>query len=172
MTGTAIPTDLLTPLAAYLRLRRVAGGSFLLESVERGRLGRNSFVGSGSRLVDLSQAEVTDAPVVGYVAYDHAAVLEATVPLPDEGPPFPESRLVVADMLVRFDHGAGVAEVLAGVADEVARLLDQPSEPVRHADFGAGPIRRFPDRERYEAMVRTCKPLPDRRDDRAHGGRR
>ena len=58
----AIPTDLLTPLAAYLRLRRPGGGSFLLESVERGRLGRNSFVGSGSRLVDLSGAQAADAP--------------------------------------------------------------------------------------------------------------
>ena len=44
-----ITTDLLTPLGAYLRLREGAAASFLLESVERGRLGRHSFVGRGSR---------------------------------------------------------------------------------------------------------------------------
>ena len=53
MPVTEIPTDLLTPLGAYLTLRESAGGSFLLESVERGRLGRYSFVGAGSRLVSL-----------------------------------------------------------------------------------------------------------------------
>ena len=35
-----IATDLITPLAAYLRLRAAGKASFLLESVERGRLGR------------------------------------------------------------------------------------------------------------------------------------
>ena len=35
MPETEIPTDLLTPLGAYLALRE-AEGSFLLESVERG----------------------------------------------------------------------------------------------------------------------------------------
>ena len=48
---TAIATDLLTPLGAYLRLRDGGRGSFLLESVEHGRLGRYSFVGAGTRLV-------------------------------------------------------------------------------------------------------------------------
>ena len=46
-------------------------------------------------------------PVVGYLAYDHAAKLEPTVPLPDDGPGLPESRFVVADTLVRFDHVRG-----------------------------------------------------------------
>ena len=152
----AIPTDLLTPLAAYLRLRQPAGGSFLLESVERGRLGRNSFVGAGSRLVDLAGAETADAPVVGYLAYDHAATLEPTVPLPDDGPPFPESRFVVAETLVRFDHGAGVAEVLAGDPDEVARLLEGPlDQRRRNGRRSADPA--LSERERYEEMVRTCK---------------
>ena len=54
--ANAIPADLLTPLGAYLRLRGEEGGSFLLESVERGRLGRNSFVGWGARLVSLEEA--------------------------------------------------------------------------------------------------------------------
>ena len=33
-----IATDLVTPLGAYLRLRREGRAAFLLESVERGRL--------------------------------------------------------------------------------------------------------------------------------------
>ena len=49
MTTTTINTDLLTPLGAYLRLRDVGRASFLLESVERGRLGRYSWMGAGSR---------------------------------------------------------------------------------------------------------------------------
>ena len=167
----AIHADLVTPLGAYLRLRAGARGSFLLESVERGRLGRNSFVGAGARLVDFEEAERLDAPVIGYLAYDHAAVLEPTVPLPEEGPPFAESRFVVAETLVRFDHGAGVAEVLAGDPAEIGGRLEQPvpSDPAVPPGTEAplsGPVslRRSPSRERYEAMVRA---LPG-----AHQGRR
>ena len=67
------------------------------------------------------EAEALGLPVVGYLAYDHVAKLEPTVPLPADGPDLPESRFVVADTLVRFDHGSGIAEVLAGDADEIAR---------------------------------------------------
>ena len=51
-----IPADLITPLGAYVRLRG-DGPSFLLESVDQGRLGRYSFLGSGARVVDLAEAE-------------------------------------------------------------------------------------------------------------------
>ncbi len=154
----AIPADLLTPLGAYLRLRVPAGGSFLLESVERGRLGRNSFVGSGARLVDVDEAERLGAPVVGYVAYDHAARLEPSVPLPADGPLFPVSRFVVADTLVRFDHGAGVVEVIAGDPDEIARRLEGPLPATGEAWRGEpGAIDRFPSQSRYEQMVRRCQ---------------
>ena len=112
-----IPTDLLTPLGAYLRLREGAAASFLLESVEQGRLGRHSFIGSGTRLVSFEEAEALGEPVVGYLAYDHVAKLEPTVQLPADGPDLPESRFVVAETLVRFDHGSGTAEVLAGDGD-------------------------------------------------------
>jgi anthranilate synthase component 1 len=154
----SIPADLLTPLGAYLRLRDARAGSFLLESVERGRLGRNSFMGAGSRIVDAAEAERLDEPVIGYLAYDHVAQLEPTVDLPGEGRGLPESRFVVAETLVRFDHGAGVAEVLAGDPDEIAALLSGPlaaEDPApQHA---AGPLRRFPSQERYEANVRRCQ---------------
>jgi anthranilate synthase component 1 len=157
MTPTAaIPTDLITPLGAYLRLREAGRASFLLESVEQGRLGRNSWIGAGSRLVTFEEADGLDAPVVGYLAYDHAAVLEPTVPLPLDGPSFPESRLVVTDVLVRFDHAAGVAEVLAGEPDEVTRMLAGEAPAPAAAGGAAGPIRRFPTRERYEEMVRIA----------------
>jgi anthranilate synthase component 1 len=155
---TAIPTDLLTPLGAYLRLRAAGRASFLLESVERGRLGRNSWIGAGSRLVTFDEADGLDLPVVGYLGYDHAAALEPTVPLPANGPPFPESRLVVAEMLVRFDHGAGLADVVAGDRDEVEALLAGDVRPPAAGGFGEPrPLRRFPSRERYEEMVRIAK---------------
>jgi len=127
--------------------------------VERGRLGRNSFVGSGSRLVSFEEAEGIDAPVVGYLAYDHATTLEPTVPLPADGPSFSESRFVVADTFVRFDHGAGEVEVLAGDADEIARRLEEPLSGGERAPGpnAPAPLRRTPDQARYEEMVRTCK---------------
>jgi anthranilate synthase component I len=153
-----VNTDLLTPLGAYLRLRETGRASFLLESVERGRLGRNSWIGAGSRLVAFDEAEAIDAPVIGYVAYDHVARLEPTVPLPADGPPFPESRFVVPDTLVRFDHGRGVADVLVGDGDEIARRLEGDLVPQRdEGSSPAGPLRRSPDRARYEEMVRIAK---------------
>ncbi|HEX6699840.1 MAG TPA: anthranilate synthase component I family protein [Gaiellaceae bacterium] len=160
-TATDIPTDLITPLGAYLALRDGAGGraSFLLESVERGRLGRYSFVGCGSRLVELAEAERCGEPVVGYVGYDHVAALEPTVPLPDEGPDLPESRFVVAETLVRFDHALGVADVLAGDAVATAELVTVPPGRVR----GSGPrtrpseIRRFGSGIAYERAVAVAK---------------
>ncbi len=156
MTVT-VNTDLLTPLGAYLRLRDAGRASFLLESVERGRLGRSSWMGAGSRIVTLDEAEALGLPVVGYVAYDHVARLEPTVPLPDDGPDLPETRLVVAETLVRFDHGAGVAEVLAGDADEVAGRLEAGIPWRRETRGTAGTLVRSPERERYEEMVRSVK---------------
>src|SRR5438093_9051949 len=97
---TVIPTDLVTPLGAYLRLRPEEGAAFLVESVEHGRLGRHSFVGYGTRIVDFEEVEALGEPVVGYLGYEHVAKLEPTVPLPAAGPGLPESRFVVADTLV------------------------------------------------------------------------
>jgi len=125
-----IATDLITPLGAYLRLRSTARAAFLLESVERGRLGRHSFVGCGTRLCSFDEAEACGAPVVGYLAYDYAATLEPTVQLPADGSGLPESRFLVADTLVRFDHALGTAEVVCGDPADVARALESP-EPRR-----------------------------------------
>src|SRR5437870_2584443 len=155
---TVVSTDLLTPLGAYLRLRGRGRASFLLESVERGRLGRHSFVGGGSRLVDLAEAEACAKPVVGYVGYDHAAQLEPTVSLPSAGLGLPESRFVVAETLVRFDHGLGMAEVLAGDPNEVADLLEGPlPERPEHLGHRSGSTRRLPSRHAYERAVVKAK---------------
>jgi anthranilate synthase component I len=153
-----LTTDLLTPLGAYLRLREGAGASFLLESVEQGRLGRHSFIGSGERLVSFEEAEELDVPVVGFLAYDHVAKLEPTVPLPADGPGLPESRFVVADTLVRFDHGSGTAQVLAGDGKGIAArlagelVLKQHNPPSERAT-----MRRTPDQATYEAGVTRIK---------------
>jgi len=158
---TVVSTDLLTPLGAYLRLRRnqtEGNGSFLLESVEHGRLGRHSFVGAGSQLVGLAEAEALEVPLVGYLGYDHAAVLEPTVLLPGAGRDLPESRFIVADTLVRFDHGLGMAEVLYGDPDVVTELLNGPQPDAAAGLRGrAGSTRRLPSRHDYERSVVNAK---------------
>jgi anthranilate synthase component I len=154
----SLTTDLLTPLSAYLRLREGAAASFLLESVEHGRLGRHSWIGSGTRLVGFEEAEAVGAAVVGYLAYDHVAKLEPTVPLPADGPDLPESRFVVADTLVRFDHGSGTAEVLVGDEEAIAaRLAGELVLQEQRASVPAGALRRFPERSAYEDGVRRIK---------------
>src|SRR4051794_31189166 len=158
---TVISTDLLTPLGAYLRLRSdqaERGGSFLLESVEHGRLGRHSFIGAGSRLVGFAEAEASEEPVVGYLGYDHAATLEPSVSLPRNGRELPESRFVVADTLVRFDHGLGMAEVLCGDPGAVTELLGGPQpDPADGARGRTGSTRRLPSRHDYERAVVKAK---------------
>ena len=146
--------------------------SFLLESVERGRLGRNSLIGAGSRLVSLrrgggarrSRSSATSPTTT-------SASSSRRCRCPTDGPGLPESRFVVAETLVRFDHGAGIAEVLAGDAEEIAgaargrhRVPASTSAARR-----ARPLRRFPDASRYEEMVRSVpgahrrgRRLPDR----------
>ncbi|HYY65133.1 MAG TPA: chorismate-binding protein, partial [Gaiellaceae bacterium] len=155
---TVVSTDLLTPLGAYLRLRDSGAASFLLESVEHGRLGRHSFIGAGSRIVDFEDAEALEAPVVGYLAYDHVASLEPTVLLPERSRDLPLSRFVVADVLVRFDHGLGMAEVLCGDPAEVTNALGGPQPDASAGARGrSGSTRRLPSRHDYERSVVKAK---------------
>jgi anthranilate synthase component I len=162
-SATDIHADLVTPFGAYLGLREGAGGSFVLESVEKGRLGRYSLVGAGAHLVSFEEAERelgAGRPVVGYLGYDHVARLEPTVPLPDLGPDLPESRFVVADTLVRFDHVASTAEVVAGDQADVAALLSRAmsgGQTPGRVRKGRVAIRRSPARVGYEAAVRRAK---------------
>ena len=148
-----IPTDLITPLGAYLGLRADGRSSFLLESVERGRLGRHSFVGCGARVVSFDEAEAADGPVVGYLAYDYVARLEPTVRLPSAGAGLPGSQFVVADVLIRFDHARGVAEVLHGEFEPETVL---PHAPAR-VRAPKAQTTRYPSRPEYEDNVRTAQ---------------
>jgi anthranilate synthase component 1 len=149
MPVTEIPTDLLTPLGAYLTLREDAVGAFLLESVERGRLGRYSFVGAGSRLVSFAEAEALGEPVVGYLGYDGIAGFEPTVPLPEDGPAVPESLFLVPEILLRFDHARGVAELLRGDAAG----LTGASRPLPRGSTPRGPVVRKPSRDEHLRRV-------------------
>src|SRR5947207_6496473 len=155
---TVVSTDLLTPLGAYLRLRESGVAAFLLESVEHGRLGRHSFIGAGSRLVGFAEAADLGAAAVGYLGYVHAATLEPSVSLPAAGPELPESGFVVADTLVRFDHGLGMAEVLCGDPGRVTELLSGPQpDPAAGARGRSGSTRRLPSRHDYERSVVRAK---------------
>ena len=153
---TEIPTELLTPLQAYLSLRSEGAGSFLLESVEQGRLGRYSFVGCGKEIVSFAEAERRGRPVVGYLGYDHVATLEPTVELPEAGSGLAESQFIVTDVLLRFDHARGIAEVLHGDPGEIAARLDEQAllPPV---PGGESRPPRLPSREDYEAAVRRAQ---------------
>src|ERR687887_63419 len=156
--STVVSTDLLTPLGAYLRLRDSGAASFLLESVEHGRLGRHSFIGAGSRIVDFEDAEALEAPVVGYLAYDHVARLQPPVLPPERGRDLPLSRFVVADVLVRFDHGLGMAEVLCGDPAEVTNALGGPQPDASAGARGrSASTRRLPSRHDYERSVVKAK---------------
>jgi anthranilate synthase component I len=152
-----IATDLVTPLGAYLRLRRQGRAAFLLESVERGRLGRHSLVGCGSRLCYLAEAEACGEPVVGYLAYDYAARLEPTVALPAESTGLPKSRFLVPDILVRFDHVFGTAEVLRGDPGEVARIFARAAPPLPAGNGKRALAKRTPSREDFEGSVRAAQ---------------
>ena len=105
-----IATDLVTPLGAYVRLRR-EGPSGVPARVRRARPARPSLARRLrlAALLPRRRRRPAGSPVVGYLAYDYAARLEPTVPLPDDGTGLPESRFLVADVLIRFDHVLGTA---------------------------------------------------------------
>ena len=154
-----IATDLITPLGAYLRLRDGGRASFLLESVERGRLGRHSFAGFGSRLLAFDEAERCGEPVVGYLGYDFVAELEPTVSLPNAGPAFPGSRFVVPDVLIRFDHALGVADVLRGDPEAIAKLLadERTRDSPQTGTVPSRSTRRVTTKDDYVTAVRNAQ---------------
>src|SRR5207302_8023851 len=154
-----IATDLITPLGAYLRLREGGRASFLLESVERGRLGRHSFAGFGSRLLAFDEAERCGEPVVGYLGYDFVAELEPTVSLPDAGPAFPGSRFVVPDVLIRFDHALGLADVLRGDPEAIAKLLadERTRDSPQTGTVPSRSTRRVTTKDDYVTAVRNAQ---------------
>ena len=153
MPTAEIATDLLTPLGAYLKLREGAAGAFLLESVERGRLGNHSFVGRGSRLVTFDEAEALGEPVVGYLGYDGVSRLEPTVSLPAAARHGRE-QFRRGRVLVRFDHARGIAEVLLG---DPARSTVAPQPELPRGNGARGELRRYPSREEHLDRVEMAK---------------
>ena len=89
--------------------------------------------------------------------YDHAATLEPTRATAPAGPDAPESRFVVADTLVRFDHAHGFAEVLWGDPDVTTAAARRAEAGAAVADGeGQGHTRRHPSRLDYEKGVRRA----------------
>ena len=154
----SLTTDLLTPLGAYLRLReaRRAPRSCSSPSTRAASAGtRSSAAATADR--SFEEAESLDEPVVGYLGYDHIAKLEPTVPLPDAGPDVPESRFIVADVFLRFDHVAGTAEVIARRSgDVVAALLARTVDPPADAGARGGPSAS-PTRPSTSAESSRCR---------------
>jgi anthranilate synthase component 1 len=63
----------------------------------------------------------------------------------------------VPELLIRFDHARGVAEVLAGDAAEAARVLEGPQPDAPPGGGGRGELRRFPDRDEHLRRVECAK---------------
>ena len=145
--------------------------------------------GAGSQLVTFEEAESLGLPVVGYLAYDHIAVLEPTVELPDDGHGFPDSRPRRRGdpraLRSRRRHGRGARGRRGGgrgtvrgrdpVASRDARHRGQPRAPSRpRAVRGDGAGGRAPHRGRRRVPVRavaagraTDRRVPARRVPRA-----
>jgi anthranilate synthase component 1 len=79
------------------------------------------------------------------------------VSLPSERPDLPESRFVVADVLVRIDHVSSVAEVLAGDPAAIATALAEHADEPAAGPLESHPTERSPDREEHERRVRQAK---------------
>jgi anthranilate synthase component I len=130
-----INADMETPVSAYLKIAQ-GKYSFLLESVEGGeRLARYSFLGtepakvlttdSGDPLLLVEEEFKKFKPIpvdglprfhggmVGYLSYEVARYFEK-LPSPTTDPlNLPESRLMLADTLLVFDHLAHKIKVVA-----------------------------------------------------------
>ena len=154
---TVIPTDLVTPLGAYLRLRERGRAAFLLESVEHGRLGRHSFVGCGTELVSFEEAESRPEPVVGYLALRprrHARADGATARSRPGRAREPVRRRRYARPLRPRARLRGGALGRPGRHDRSARRTEAGAA-VANGE-GQGHTRRHPSRLDYERGVRRA----------------
>jgi anthranilate synthase component 1 len=75
------------------------------------------------------------------------------VPLPADGPELPTSLFLVPEILLRFDHARGIAELLRGSAD----ALDGPSPPLLRGATRRGPLEREPSREEHIRRVERAQ---------------
>ena len=186
-TVRELPADLLTPVAAFLRIREGRRRGFLLESVERGQqVGRFSFMAAGcSEIaqaangdifaplraalsehagVDSSALPAFSGGVVGYAAYDAISHFEPTVRLP-AGPGIAPVRFLSAPVVIAFDHVRQSLMVIAQPghdreADAIADDLLGPL-PDSVAPTAAGAVSSdavaLLTQQQYEAAVRRCK---------------
>ena len=75
------------------------------------------------------------------------------MPLPEDGPGVPESLFLVPDVLLRFDHARGVAELLRGDATGLAGA----SPPLPRGSTPRGPLEREPSRDEHLSRVERAQ---------------
>ena len=161
MNYREIATDLLTPLGAYLRLREGAPRARSCSS-------RSSAAGSGGTRSSAA-ARGSSASTRPRRSASRSSATSATTSSrgssrrcrsPTTGPGFDESRFVVPELLVRFDHARGVAEVLVGDPARRRALLDGPA---------AGRAARHRHARRAAPLPRARRaPAPRRAREGAH----
>ncbi len=163
--------DTETPVSAFLKLRASAPGepAFLLESAERGRVGRYSFLGHRPRKTirwslgdpgdpyEIAQREIAAAAprpshdhtlppftggAVGMFAYDLVRTSEPTLGPPNPDPlGTPDLALMLTDTLVVFDHLEHRTTVIANqYPDEPADAAKAKIAQVRATLKGALPV--------------------------------
>jgi anthranilate synthase component I len=137
--------DCETPVSAFLKLRQAFGApAYLLESAERGRLGRYSFLGfrphetlrwslgdegdpyeAAARLVERFEvAQIDDLPpfaggAVGFFGYDLVRTVERLAEPNPDPLGLPDMALMVCELMLAFDHQRHEVSVLAfAFADE------------------------------------------------------
>jgi anthranilate synthase component 1 len=195
-----ISADLETPVSAYLK---IAHGeySFLLESVEGGeRLARYSFIGTEPSLIISTDANSKTDPLllieeefkrfqpvniaglprfhggmVGYLNYEVAGYFER-LPSPDHDPlSLPESRLMLADTLLVFDHLTHKIKVVSHVhldgdveagyqeaTNKIDELVERLRQPIAAETLSTVPSARSSatsnlTQAEYEAIVSRTK---------------
>lgn len=184
-----VATDLLTPLAAYLRLRELGAG-LLLESAEQdGRLGRHSFVlltapaalaipMRGRAWLEKLRAARLCLPnrrglplgvgLAGYVGFEALAALEPTLAAPKTNSlGLPTVLIRHTDAAVVFDHHSQTAEIQVLDSSEsagrarVTALAATLEIPLPDPVEEPGrPVATFlRSRAQFEDLVRTCQRL-------------
>ncbi|KAK8843442.1 hypothetical protein IAR55_007099 [Kwoniella newhampshirensis] len=116
-----IPADLLTPVAAYLKIAKDSKHSFLLESVIGGEnLARYTFVGAGDplqalegelegyRYAKIPGISTFTGGAVGFITYDAVSHFEPVTkpkePLRNPIPGMPEAFFMICATNIIFDH--------------------------------------------------------------------
>ncbi|KAJ1985060.1 anthranilate synthase component 1 [Dimargaris verticillata] len=149
-----LPSDLHTPVSAYLKLAQNKDYSFLLESaIEREQIGQYSFIGTDpyeivktgpkedkacdplvyieKQLSSLRYVKVPGLPsftggAVGYISFDCIKYFEPTTACELQDPlGIPESIFLLMDTMVIFDHRFNLMKVVAHI-----RTDQRPDTPL------------------------------------------